>query len=81
MLIDGKLVDSVSGETFTVSNPATEETIAEAPRARLEDAERAARAAHTAHPDWRFTPGLKSANCFTPLRTTPARIGKSLQDS
>jgi len=59
MLIDGKLVDSVSGETFAVSNPATEETIAEAPRARLEDAERAARAAHTAHPDWRFTPGIE----------------------
>ena len=59
MLIGGEFVDSVSGETFPVENPATEETIAEAPRARAEDADRAARAAHTAQTDWRFTPGIE----------------------
>ena len=59
MLIGGEFVDSVSGETFPVENPATEETIAEAPRARAEDADRASRAAHTAQTDWRFTPGIE----------------------
>src|SRR5215831_17599180 len=59
MLIDGELVDSLSGETFAVSNPATEETIAQVPRARSEDAERAARAANAAQTDWRFTPGIE----------------------
>src|SRR5215813_13020335 len=59
MLIDGEMVDSLSGETFAVNNPATEETIGEAPRARAEDCEAAARAAHSAQADWRFTPGIE----------------------
>src|SRR5437588_2176742 len=59
MFINGKFVASLSGETFAVENPATEETIDEVPRARAEDAEVVARAAHEAQEDWRFTPGIE----------------------
>src|ERR1700730_7671466 len=59
MFINGEFVDSLSGETFVVENPATEETIDEVPRARAEDAEVAVRAAHAAQTDWRFTPGIE----------------------
>ena len=41
MFIDGEFVASLSGETFSVENPATEEAIDEVPRARTEDADRA----------------------------------------
>src|SRR5499427_4193516 len=59
MLIGGEFVESLSGETFPVENPATEETIDQVPRARAEDADRAARAANAAQTDWRFTPGIE----------------------
>ena len=62
MFINGKFVTSLSGETFSVENPATEETLDEAPRARAEDAEVAVRAAHAAWDDWRFTPRYDSAS-------------------
>ena len=45
MFIDGEFVASLSGETFAVENPATEEIIDDVPRARAEDADRAVLAA------------------------------------
>ncbi len=59
MFINGEFVESLSGETFVVGNPATEETIDEVPRARAEDAEAAVRSAHAAWDDWRFMPGIE----------------------
>src|SRR5215831_19832576 len=59
MFVNGEFIASLSGETFAVENPATEETIDEVPRARAEDAEAAVRAAHSAQEDWRFTPGIE----------------------
>src|SRR5438128_2219526 len=59
MFINGEFVPSLSGEAFAVENPATEERIDEVPRARAEDAEYAARVAHAAQDDWRFTPGIE----------------------
>jgi betaine-aldehyde dehydrogenase len=59
MFINGEFVESLSGETFAVGNPATEETIDEVPRARAEDAEAAVRSAHAAWDDWRFVPGIE----------------------
>src|SRR5215471_6289095 len=59
MFINGDFVASLASETFPVENPATEEQIDEVPRARAEDAEIAARAAHSAQADWRFTPGIE----------------------
>jgi acyl-CoA reductase-like NAD-dependent aldehyde dehydrogenase len=59
MFVNGEFVTSLSGETFEIENPATEETLDEVPRARAEDAEAAVRAAHAAWDDWRFTPGIE----------------------
>ena len=59
MFINGEFVESLSGETFPIENPATEETIDEVPRARAEDADCAVMAAVKAQDDWRFVPGLE----------------------
>ena len=59
MFIDGEFVNSISGETFTVENPATEEEIDQVPRAREADAEHAVGAAVRAQDDWRFVPGIE----------------------
>ncbi len=48
MFIDGKWVDSSSGETFDVVNPATEETIAKVPLGTKQDAKSAIHAARKA---------------------------------
>lgn len=52
MFIGGEFVDSVSGETMEVLNPATGETIAEVPRGTAEDVERAVEAAKKAWEEW-----------------------------
>lgn len=59
MFVDGEFVTSVSGETFSVENPATEEEIDEVPRAREADADQAVAAAVRAQDDWRFVPGIE----------------------
>src|SRR5205085_12641091 len=58
-LINGEFVAAAAGESFTVVNPASEEVIDEAPRARAADAERALIAAAQAKTDWRFMPGIE----------------------
>ena len=52
--IGGEWVESSSGETMEVLNPATGEVIAEAPRGSAEDVERAVAAARKAWDEWRF---------------------------
>jgi acyl-CoA reductase-like NAD-dependent aldehyde dehydrogenase len=59
MFIEGKFVESLSGESLAVENPATEEHIDTVPRAGSSDAERAVRAAVKAQDDWRFVPGIE----------------------
>src|SRR5687767_3597946 len=59
MLINGEFVESASGGSFSVVNPATEEVIDEVPRANSEDADRALQAAAEAKTDWRFVPGIE----------------------
>ena len=56
MLIGGKWVDSASGETFEVEDPAHRAPIAEVPRGRAEDVDRAVKAAAEAFPAWSRTP-------------------------
>jgi aminobutyraldehyde dehydrogenase len=57
-LIGGDWVDSASGETMEVVNPATGEVIAEVPAATAEDVDRAVQAAKKALVEWReTTPG------------------------
>ena len=50
--VGGEWVDSATGETMEVLNPATGEAIAEVPRSSAEDVERAVEAARKALPDW-----------------------------
>src|SRR5881398_2061064 len=60
-LVGGEWVDSASGETMEVLNPATGETIAEVPRGTAEDADRAVEAAKKALPEWlETTPGERA---------------------
>src|SRR2546430_14769110 len=60
-LVGGEWVDSASGETMEVLNPATGETIAEVPRGTAEDAGRAVEAAKQALPEWLgTTPGERA---------------------
>ena len=54
MFIGGEFVESSSGETMEVLNPATGDVIAEVPRGTAEDVERAVAAAQTAWDEWRF---------------------------
>lgn len=56
MWIDGKWVSAVSGETYTVLNPATGEEIAQVPKGDERDVELAVRAARKAFPAWSNTP-------------------------
>jgi 1-pyrroline dehydrogenase len=52
MFIGGEWVESSSGETMEVLNPATGEVIAEVPRATAEDVDHAVEAAKTAWGEW-----------------------------
>ena len=52
MLINGQWVGAASGETLTVQNPANRQPIAEIPRGRAEDVDRAVKAAEAAYPSW-----------------------------
>ncbi|HEY1591297.1 MAG TPA: gamma-aminobutyraldehyde dehydrogenase [Solirubrobacteraceae bacterium] len=59
--INGQFVDPGEGETEPVVNPATGETIAEAPLSGPEDVDRAVRAARNAFPEWAAqTPGERA---------------------
>ena len=51
--LDGRWVDSDSGETFPVVNPATGEVIADVPRLGAAETRRALEAAERAYPEWR----------------------------
>jgi aminobutyraldehyde dehydrogenase len=53
MFVDGEFVDSLSGQTMEVLNPATGEVIAEVPSAGIEDVDRAVAAAESAWETWR----------------------------
>ena len=59
--INGKHVESESGQTFPVINPATEEVVDHAPRGNAADADRAAQAAWMAFHEWKSAPGLERA--------------------
>ncbi|HXO01955.1 MAG TPA: aldehyde dehydrogenase family protein, partial [Stellaceae bacterium] len=52
MLIDGSWVDSLSGATLTVENPAKRRPIAEVPRSDAADVNGAVEAASRAFPSW-----------------------------
>ena len=63
--IDGEYIDPVDGETEPVINPATGESIAEAPLSSPEDVDRAVSAARRAFDGWSVTtPGERSLALF-----------------
>ena len=55
MSIDGEFVDSLSGKSYAVSNPATGETVDSVPLGTVEDARRAIDAAEAAFGEWSQT--------------------------
>ncbi len=57
--IDGRWVDSASGETFEDTDPANGELIATATRSTTADIDRAVEAAHRAFDGWRLLPAPK----------------------
>jgi betaine-aldehyde dehydrogenase len=60
MLIDGKWVESASGHTIAVENPANRRTIGLVPRGGAADVDRAVQAAVKAYPAWsRTNPGAR----------------------
>src|SRR5262245_49084448 len=59
--INGKYVNSASGQIFPVVNPATEEVIDLVARGNAEDADRAVMAAYEAFHEWKNMPGLEKA--------------------
>ena len=55
MLIGGEVVDSVSGETYDVRNPATGELVDKVPKGTVKDVEQAIGAAENAFKEWSDT--------------------------
>ena len=53
--IDGRWVDSASGQTLDVVNPATDEVVARVPASDAEDVDRAVKAAQAAFGSWQHT--------------------------
>ncbi|KAL7797364.1 Aldehyde/histidinol dehydrogenase [Trichoderma ceciliae] len=62
LFIDGKFVPSISGKTFPVYNPTTEEKITDVSEADAEDVEVAFTAAEKAFPAWRDLSALDRIN-------------------
>ena len=57
MYIDGRFVESESGESFEVLDPSTEEIIDRVPSGNEADAHKAVGAAKSAFEAWRWLPG------------------------
>lgn len=66
-LIDGEWVGAASGTTLAVTDPATDEVIAEVPRGGAEDTARAIAAARRALPAWRDRPAIERARALRRL--------------
>ncbi len=61
MFINGDMVDAIDSETMAVTNPATEEVIADVPKGAEADVDRAVDAARSAFEEWsQTTPGERS---------------------
>ena len=71
-LIDGVWADAADGATFPVTDPATDEVIAQVPNGGTADAQAAIAAARTALPGWRALPAAQRA---APLR----RLAESMR--
>ena len=71
--IGGEWVESASGETMEVLNPATGEPIAEVPRSTAEDVDRAVDAAKKAWSEWQWrTPRMSASSIRLGMAPSPA---------
>jgi acyl-CoA reductase-like NAD-dependent aldehyde dehydrogenase len=70
MLINGQRVPSVTGETFAVQDPATEEVIDDVPLGNEQDAQGAIAAASTAFQSWRKTTAHEKAHMLHEIART-----------
>ncbi|MCL2201584.1 MAG: aldehyde dehydrogenase family protein [Oscillospiraceae bacterium] len=77
MLINGKWVDSQSGETFVTLNPATGENLAKVPLANSDDVDKAVNAAAEAFHSWS---SLKQAERNAVLNKVAAAIRENAHD-
>src|SRR4030042_5214325 len=80
LYIDGKFVDSQSGETYKAANPATEEPIAEVAKANREDTKRAIAAARKAFDEgpWPRTSARERARIMLQIAKKIAAQGTDL---
>jgi malonate-semialdehyde dehydrogenase (acetylating) / methylmalonate-semialdehyde dehydrogenase len=63
--VGGRWIDAQADEVLDVTNPASGETLAQAPLSGADDVDRAVLAARAAFPGWRATPPLERARaCF-----------------
>ena len=79
MYIDGRWTDASGGETYTVIDPASEEVIAYVPRASVEDAEAAVRAAREAFDNGPW-PKMKAVERAAVLNRAAALIRERAED-
>jgi betaine-aldehyde dehydrogenase len=76
-VVDGRLVDSVSGETYDVIDPTTGQVYASAPLSGAEDVDRAFRAADRAFEGWgRTTPRDRAGALLKIAAAVEERIGE-----
>jgi acyl-CoA reductase-like NAD-dependent aldehyde dehydrogenase len=78
MWIDGKFVDALSGKTFPVLNPATEEVFATAPLADQADVDIAVEAAKKAFPLWSQMPLFERTRILLGLADLFAQYAREL---
>ncbi len=78
MWINGQYTDSVSGKTFTVINPATEEEIARVPLGDKADIDKAVEAAKKAFPVWSKMPQGERTRILMKLSDSLAEIAGEL---
>lgn len=67
--INGQWVNSYSGETLDVKNPANQEVIAKVPQGSVQDVQKAAEAAAKAFPEWRNIPAHRRVQYLFKLKT------------
>jgi betaine-aldehyde dehydrogenase len=79
--IGGKAVDPVEGRTEEVVNPATGETIAEAPLSTKADVDAAVAAAKAALPGWAATPPAERAQALLRMANLVEERGEQIADS
>src|SRR4051812_31951692 len=76
-VINGELVDSVSGETYDVIDPTTGEVYAQAPKSGAEDVDRAYGAAAAAFESWgQSTPQDRASALLKIAEAIEARAGE-----